>query len=142
VGALRGFAVHCERDGRGPEALDDEVDAEGSGSPSSGALRYRGGRRGLRGQAVSGGLRAEHRDDDDAGQGDEEPEEVAPAAQQKLDTQPSPAAEEYPYLVEVVAELRKSGYDYAVEFEIGLELLLEGIEKLRPEWTTAATLAR
>jgi AcrR family transcriptional regulator len=72
------------------------------------------------------------------------PEESGQVAQQKLDTQPSPAAaaEEYPYLVEVVAELRKSGYDYAVEFEIGLELLLEGIETLRPEWATAATPAR
>jgi AcrR family transcriptional regulator len=72
------------------------------------------------------------------------PEESGTAAQQKLDAQPSPAAaaEAYPYLAEVVAELRKSGYDYAVEFEIGLDLILEGIEKLRPEWITAAADAR
>ena len=46
---------------------------------------------------------------------------------------------EYPYLAEVVVELAKSGYDYAIEFEIGLDLLLDGIEKLRPEWRPAAS---
>jgi AcrR family transcriptional regulator len=42
---------------------------------------------------------------------------------------PSPA-EEYPYLIEVVVELGKSGYDYTEEFEFGLDLLLDGIERI------------
>lgn len=43
---------------------------------------------------------------------------------------PAPA-DEYPYLMEVVEELGKSGYDYAQEFEFGLDLILDGIERLR-----------
>jgi hypothetical protein len=38
--------------------------------------------------------------------------------------------DEYPYLAEVVIELAKSGYDYAEEFEFGLNLILDGIERL------------
>ena len=50
---------------------------------------------------------------------------------------PAPA-EEYPYLIEVVEEFGKSGYDYAQEFEFGLDLILDGIERLRePEATTS-----
>lgn len=67
------------------------------------------------------------------------PEESAQVAETKLAMQPPSIAEEYPYLVEVVVELGKSGYDYAVEFEVGLDLLLDGIEKLRPEWRSAAS---
>ena len=66
-------------------------------------------------------------------------EESAQVAETKLAMQPPSIAEEYPYLVEVVVELGKSGYDYAVEFEVGLDLLLDGIEKLRPEWRSAAS---
>jgi hypothetical protein len=36
----------------------------------------------------------------------------------------------YPYLSEVVVELGKSGYDYAEEFEYGLDLILDGLERL------------
>jgi AcrR family transcriptional regulator len=43
---------------------------------------------------------------------------------------PSPA-DEYPYLIEVVMELGKSGYDSTDEFEFGLDLILDGIERLR-----------
>jgi len=35
-------------------------------------------------------------------------------------------------------ELGKSGYSDAVEFEVGLDLLLDGIEKLRQQEGTAA----
>jgi AcrR family transcriptional regulator len=37
---------------------------------------------------------------------------------------------EYPYLAEVVVELGKRGYDYAEEFEFGLEFILDGLERL------------
>jgi AcrR family transcriptional regulator len=40
------------------------------------------------------------------------------------------SAEEYPYLMEVVAELGRSGYDYAQHFRFGLELILDGIDRL------------
>ncbi len=44
------------------------------------------------------------------------------------------AAGEFPYLVEMAVEhVLKPGYDYKEEFEIGLSLVLEGIEKLRDE---------
>jgi hypothetical protein len=36
-------------------------------------------------------------------------------------------------------ELGRSGYDYAVEFEVGLDLLLDGIDQLRPQWRAAAS---
>jgi AcrR family transcriptional regulator len=37
---------------------------------------------------------------------------------------------QYPYLAEVVVELGKSGYEYAEEFEFGLDLILDGLERL------------
>ena len=41
-------------------------------------------------------------------------------------------AEEYPYLAEMVTEhAMKSGYDYGDEFEFGLDLILNGLERLR-----------
>jgi AcrR family transcriptional regulator len=39
--------------------------------------------------------------------------------------------EEYPYLNELVTRLAKQGYDYRKEFAFGLELLLDGIDRLR-----------
>jgi hypothetical protein len=37
---------------------------------------------------------------------------------------------EYPYLAEVVREFATSGgYDYNEEFEFGLELILDGLER-------------
>jgi hypothetical protein len=41
-----------------------------------------------------------------------------------------------PYLAEVVVELAESGYDYAEEFEFGLDLILDGIERLKREGST------
>jgi AcrR family transcriptional regulator len=35
----------------------------------------------------------------------------------------------YPYLAEVVEEFARDGYDYAEEFEFGLDLILDGLER-------------
>jgi AcrR family transcriptional regulator len=43
---------------------------------------------------------------------------------------PSLAAQ-FPYLIEVVDELGASGYDYTEQFERGLDVILDGIERLR-----------
>jgi AcrR family transcriptional regulator len=40
-----------------------------------------------------------------------------------------PDMAEYPYLVEVGMEMAKAGYDYAAEFEFGLDLVLAGLER-------------
>jgi Tetracyclin repressor-like, C-terminal domain len=69
------------------------------------------------------------------------PQEPAEVAETKLRMLPPSIAEEYPYLIEVVVELGKSGYSYAVEFEVGYAVefevgpdqLLDGIEHLRQE---------
>lgn len=42
------------------------------------------------------------------------------------------AAEDYPYLVEVMVELSRTGYEFGQEFDFGLDLILDGIERLRP----------
>ena len=39
--------------------------------------------------------------------------------------------DEYPYLAEVVVELGARGYDYTEEFEFGLDLILDGLERYR-----------
>jgi AcrR family transcriptional regulator len=41
------------------------------------------------------------------------------------------ALDDYPYLAEVVAKLPETGYDNAIEFAWGLDLILEGLERLR-----------
>jgi hypothetical protein len=57
------------------------------------------------------------------------PENVGEAAEEMLSQFP---AEEYPYLKETIVELiNKSGWEYADEFEFGLNLILDGLEKLR-----------
>jgi AcrR family transcriptional regulator len=38
---------------------------------------------------------------------------------------------DYPYLAEVVVELSKRGYDYTEEFEFGLDLILDGLQRFR-----------
>jgi hypothetical protein len=35
----------------------------------------------------------------------------------------------YPYLAEVVVEFANTGYDYSQEFEFGLDLILDGLER-------------
>jgi AcrR family transcriptional regulator len=39
-------------------------------------------------------------------------------------------ADEFPTFAQVSRELLASGFDYAAEFEVGLELILDGIERL------------
>jgi AcrR family transcriptional regulator len=56
----------------------------------------------------------------------ETPEESAEVAKTTVGSRGA----EYPYLAEVVVELGKSGYDYTQEFEFGLDLILDGIERL------------
>ena len=42
---------------------------------------------------------------------------------------PAAHSDAYPYLAEVVSELSKSGYDYRKEFEFGLRLVLDAIQR-------------
>lgn len=59
----------------------------------------------------------------------ETPEELAEVAESILRQFP---ADEYPYLAETVVEhVTKSGYDFADEFEFGLDLILDGLERRR-----------
>ena len=62
----------------------------------------------------------------------ETPEESGQLAEARLEAlsneHPSPT-DEYPYLAEVVTELGKAGYDYNEEFEYGLDLILDTIER-------------
>ena len=55
----------------------------------------------------------------------ETPEESAEMAK----TTVADMGAEYPYLAEVVVELGKRGYDYNEEFEFGLELILDALER-------------
>jgi AcrR family transcriptional regulator len=58
------------------------------------------------------------------------PGDVGEVAEEMLSQFP---AEEYPYLKETIVELiDKSGWEYADEFEFGLDLILEGLEELGP----------
>jgi AcrR family transcriptional regulator len=57
------------------------------------------------------------------------PEELAEAAE-NVSRQFS--ADEYPHIAETITEhVTKSGYDFADEFEFGLDLILDGLERLR-----------
>jgi AcrR family transcriptional regulator len=59
----------------------------------------------------------------------ETPGELAEAAESILGQFP---ADEYPHLAETITEhVTKSGYDYADEFEVGLDVILDAIERLR-----------
>jgi AcrR family transcriptional regulator len=66
----------------------------------------------------------------------ETPEESGRAAEANLETVPAEAALAFPYLLEVVAELGRAGYDHGEEFHTGLDLILDGIERLRPGWAS------
>jgi AcrR family transcriptional regulator len=46
--------------------------------------------------------------------------------------------DDYPYLLEVATNLPQAGYDYAVEFEWGLDLILEGLERKKDRAGVAA----
>jgi AcrR family transcriptional regulator len=57
------------------------------------------------------------------------PENVGELAEEMLSQFP---ADEYPYLKETIVELiDKSDWEYADEFEFGLDLILDGLEQLR-----------
>ena len=61
--------------------------------------------------------------------GFETPEESAA----KIDAQRTqvPAMDDHPYLMEVAEQLQVAGYDYAAEFEWGLDLILDALERYR-----------
>ena len=58
-------------------------------------------------------------------------EESGEAAAEKLEATPPELAAMFPHLLEVVSELGRAGYDYDEEFETGLDLILDGVERLR-----------
>jgi len=59
----------------------------------------------------------------------ETPDGAGQAAQRRAQT--IDALGNYPYLVEIAKELPDSGYDNAVEFAWGLDLILDGLDRLR-----------
>jgi AcrR family transcriptional regulator len=59
----------------------------------------------------------------------ETPDSAGEAARRRAET--IGALENYPYLVEIAEELPESGYDNAVEFAWGLDLILDGLDRLR-----------
>ncbi len=59
----------------------------------------------------------------------EDPDSAGKAAARRADA--VGALEDYPYLAEIVAELPSAGYNSALEFEWGLDLILDGLERLR-----------
>ena len=59
----------------------------------------------------------------------ETPDSAGEAAQRRAETIDAP--HDYPYLVEITTKLPESGYDSAVEFAWGLDLILDGLERLR-----------
>jgi AcrR family transcriptional regulator len=58
----------------------------------------------------------------------ETPESAGKAAQRRADA--IGAFDDYPYLVEIATKLPKSGYDNSVEFAWGLDLILDGLDRL------------
>jgi AcrR family transcriptional regulator len=64
------------------------------------------------------------------------PSDITAAAETRrldLTTADPSFASRFPYLIEIAEELGTSGYDYTAQFERGLELVLDGIERLRHE---------
>ena len=59
----------------------------------------------------------------------ETPDSAGEAAQRRAET--IGVLDDYPYLLEVAAKLPESGYDTAVEFAWGIDLILDGLERLR-----------
>lgn len=54
------------------------------------------------------------------------PEELGEVAESMLEHFP---ADEFPHLAETIVELTRSGYAFADEFEYGLDLVLDGLER-------------
>jgi AcrR family transcriptional regulator len=63
--------------------------------------------------------------------GFETPDSAGEAAQRRAET--IGALENYPYLVEIATKLPESGYDSAVEFAWGLDIILDGLDRQRRE---------
>jgi AcrR family transcriptional regulator len=61
----------------------------------------------------------------------ETPDSAGQAAQRRAETIGS--FSDYPYLAEIVAQLPQTGYDNATEFEWGLDLILDGLDRRRRE---------
>jgi AcrR family transcriptional regulator len=61
--------------------------------------------------------------------GFETPDSAGEAAQRRAET--IGAFDDYPYLVEIATKLPESGFDNAVEFAWGLDLILDGLDLLR-----------
>ena len=59
----------------------------------------------------------------------ETPDSAGLAAQRRAET--IGGLESYPYLAEIAAQLPASGFDNSVEFAWGLDLILDGLERLR-----------
>jgi AcrR family transcriptional regulator len=68
------------------------------------------------------------------------PDEVSEVME--IQRQSVPAMEDYPYLVEVATEMAKAGYDYATEFEFGLDLILDALERFRAATDAASADGR
>jgi AcrR family transcriptional regulator len=63
------------------------------------------------------------------------PDSAGKAARKRAETIDAP--ERYPYLLEIASKLQAAGYDTAVEFAWGLDLILDGLEGLRQAGTGA-----
>jgi AcrR family transcriptional regulator len=61
--------------------------------------------------------------------GFEAPQDPGEAAQRRAET--IGGLGDYPYLAEIVEKLPHTGYDIAVEFAWGLDLILDGLDRLR-----------
>ena len=48
------------------------------------------------------------------------------------------ALDDYSYLAEITTKLPESGYDNAVEFAWGLDLILDGLDRLRHDGAAPA----
>ena len=66
----------------------------------------------------------------------ETPDSAGEAAQRQGAT--IGALDDYPYLAEIATKLPESGYNNAVEFAWGLDLILDGLEQLRHTGATPA----
>ena len=70
----------------------------------------------------------------------ETPEESGGVIQSQAET--VGGLDDFPYLVEVLTNLPTAGYDYGVEFEWGLDLILDGLEGLRERGRVESADAR
>lgn len=68
------------------------------------------------------------------------PEEVAAVQDAKQRNAPDMTA--YPYLVEIFTEMATAGYDFETEFEFGLDLILDALERSRGRAARSARAGR